>query len=498
MQHSDNQLRPGAPAERYDAPDIYLIMQRSGPPTETITETIEPIPEPLPEYVAEIAVELASGYIAQTAATETAPVVIEPLRDMWREPAYSEAVQESMYSPGIVRGEYRKEQTKPEPKPKRFWRAVGLIAACAAISIAAAYGAIEFRIRSGDFPTVNQVVLGAEPGPRTEPAGMTPGTTPDSGMFLPLPPYTMSAADIYDVAIQQVVAIRAGSGGRFDLTQPGRASGSGFIVSADGYILTNYHVIEPAYLADQPITVYLFNGSAYEARVIGHDAQSDVAVIKIEAGGLMPVVIGDSDELRVGQRVYAVGNPFGDLTYTMTDGIVSALERVVTVEDRTINTFQLSAAVNPGNSGGPVYNISGEVIGIVTAKLAADRLASVEGIGFAIPINDAIAIASELIEHGFIPRARMGVYVSTVTSAVAAYRGWERGAYIESVTPGSAAEAAGIQAGDIVTHLENYRVMTHQELIMRTRRHRAGDTADITIWRDGEVLELEITFNAAD
>jgi serine protease Do len=505
MQHNDNQFRPGVPKERHDAPDIYLEARRSEPSAEKTADAIalsapEAAQAPLPKYAAELAVELSAGYIAEQIAEAAGAAdigEIESAHDSWSEPAYSEAVSERMYSPSIVVKEHRKERAKSVPN--KFWRAIGIVAACAVVSAAAAYGAVELRIRSGDFQTVNQVVLGAESAPRPEPASATPDNQPavvTSG--------AMSAADIYDIAIQQVVVIRAGDGGMGSRlgggrVQPGRASGSGFIVSSDGYILTNYHVIEPAYLSGQPIVVYMLDGSSYVAQVIGHDAANDVAVIKIEANGLLPVTIGDSDEIRVGQRVYAVGNPFGDLVYTMTDGIVSALERVVTVEDRTINTFQLSAAVNAGNSGGPVYNTYGEVIGIVTAKLAADRMSAVEGIGFAIPINDAIQIASELIEHGFISgRPRIGVSVTTVSNAVAAYNGWERGAYIVEVNPGSAAEAAGIQAGDIITHLGDERVLTQQELLMRLRRHRAGDTLGITIWRDSEVFELEITFDEAD
>ncbi|MCL2402248.1 MAG: S1C family serine protease, partial [Oscillospiraceae bacterium] len=362
MHNSENHPRPGAPKERYDAPDIYLNIRRSEPTVAQNADAIalpapEPVAEPLPEYAAELAVELSAGFIAEQLAeangiTEDEPAALESVHDLWSEPAYSEAVTENMYSPGLVVKEYRK--ARPKSAPNKFWRAVGLVAACAVVSVAAAYGAVELRIRGGDFPTVNQVVLGAEAAPRPEPAA----ATPDNETIVI--PSVMSAADIYDIAIQQVVAIRAGGG-----TMPSRfgsASGSGFIVSSDGYILTNYHVIEPAHLSGQPIMVYMFDGTAYEAQVIGHDIANDVAVIKIEARGLLPATIGDSDEIRVGQRVYAVGNPFGDLTYTMTDGIVSALERVVTVENRTINTFQLSAAVNSGNSGGPVYNTSGEVV----------------------------------------------------------------------------------------------------------------------------------------
>jgi len=227
--------------------------------------------------------------------------------------------------------------------------------------------------------------------------------------------------------------------------------------------------------------------------VIGYETSNDFAVIKIDANGLNPAVIGNSDNIRVGQRVYAVGNPFGNLIYTMTDGIVSALDRTVTVEGKNINTFQFSAAVNSGNSGGPVYDANGEVIGIVTAKLTRD---SGEGIGFAIPINDAIEIASELIEHGYITgRPFMGITVETVTRANADYFDWVVGAYVRSVEPGSAAETAGMEVGDIIIKLNDVEISSLDELLFAMRRYRAGDTTTITVWRVGEEFELTITFD---
>jgi serine protease Do len=177
----------------------------------------------------------------------------------------------------------------------------------------------------------------------------------------------------------------------------------------------------------------------------------------------------------------------------MTDGIVSALDRVVSVEGKSIGTFQFSAAVNRGNSGGPIYNTSGEVLGIVTAKVVRGN---VEGIGFAIPINDAIDIASELIEHGYISgRPLIGITGQTVSSGHAAYYDWVVGTYVRSVAPDSAAENAGIAVGDIITAIDDDEVDSMEALRFALRKHRAGDTTSITVWRDGHIIKLTITFD---
>jgi serine protease Do len=370
-----------------------------------------------------------------------------------------------------------------------------LLLVCVILSGAATYGVIEFRLQRGDFAAMplNQVVLGGaggsnqNSGPFTAPVATTGGG--------------MAAEDIYDMALTQVVRIRTEPQSVTGTGVPGLqmsippSSGTGFIISSDGYILTNFHVIESAHVGDVPLMVYLHNGSAYEATVIGFDSGSDVALIKIDAEGLNPVVIGDSENVRVGQRIYTVGNPFGDLVYTMTEGIVSALDRVVTVDSKRIDAFQFDAAVNRGNSGGPVYDSNGDVIGIVSMKIMGD---SVEGIGFAIPINDAVVIASELIEHGYITgRPLIGITVNTetVTSGHADFFGWVVGAYVRSVTEDSAGERAGLQVGDIIIGLGDVEIDSRDALLFAMRRYNAGDTTTITVWRNGEEITMTITFD---
>jgi serine protease Do len=350
----------------------------------------------------------------------------------------------------------------------RFLRAVCLVLACTIFSAAATYGVFEYRLTNGDFPPIiNQVVLGngneggdGDNAPQQDAATPSPAPPSDGqqgGVSAPIytPSNRMSGEDIYEIACQQVVGIRTLSssdpGGFFGGGAVTTSSGSGFIISSSGYILTNYHVIEDAYRSSLPLKVSLHDETEFDAKVIGFEASNDIAVIKIEATGLNAVAFADSDKIRVGQEVYAVGNPLGELPYTMTDGIVSALNRIVTVDNKVINTFQLTAAVNSGNSGGPVYNTNGEVIGVVSAKIMGG---SVEGIGFAIPINDAESIAVELIEHGYLTgRPLIGITVQTVTSGHAEYYGWVEGVYIKTVSFGSAADKAGLRVGDIITKL---------------------------------------------
>jgi len=413
-----------------------------------------------------------------------------------------------MYTPGIcVNQPYyhrRVEASEPERNnPERsglfgrLMRAVCLVVICAALSGVTAFGVTEgwFGLDAlrkdtleDSTPIINQVVIGGSSASSQRSDGVTSSVAANG--------LDMSAEDIYEMACSQVVGIRTEMMemvGIFGTQGSTAVSGSGFIISSDGYILTNYHVVETAYQRDLALVVSLHDGTEFEAKVIGFESSSDVALIKIEASGLSAAVISNSDDIRVGQPVYAVGNPFGDLVYTMTDGIVSALDRVVTVDNKSISTFQFSAAVNSGNSGGPVYDSYGEVIGIVSAKIMGN---SVEGIGFAIPINDAVEIASELIEHGYITgRPLIGITVETVDSAQANYFGWVVGAYVRTVSPDTAAERTGLKIGDIITKLGDTEIDSRESLTFALRRYKAGDTATLTIWRAGTEMEKTVTFD---
>lgn len=320
----------------------------------------------------------------------------------------------------------------------------------------------------------------------------------------PAPVSTTTAAKpiaaIYDQACNEVVGIttEVTYTNFFGQTSSSAVSGSGFIVSPDGYILTNYHVIEYAYKGNYAITVMLHDGTRYEASIVGVEDCNDIAVLKIDASGLDPVTFGDSDKLSVGDDVYAVGNPLGELEFSMTTGHVSALDRLITTEDgsEAINMFQIDAAVNSGNSGGPVYNANGEVVGIVTAKYSDT---GVEGLGFAIPINDAAKIANDLITKGYVTgKAYMGVSIDErYNSMYSQYYNMPIGAFVKSVESGSCAESAGIQAGDIITRLGDAEITGYSDLKQAIKQYSAGDSAELELYRAGESRTLTVTFDEA-
>jgi len=386
----------------------------------------------------------------------------------------------------------------PFVKPKRkksngsagkFLRAACLVLVCALVSALSTYLVMEYRQQRGDFIQTPQVVLGS---------ARVDNELTGTGRVETIADGQMTAADIYDMALSQVVGIMThlpGMGFREigEEGDPAPVSGSGFIISADGYILTNYHVIEMAHRSGLPIIVILEDGSEYTAEIVGFEISNDVALIRINATGLSAAMIGNSDEIRVGERIYAVGNPLGDLAYTMTDGIISALDRVVTVDRITIDAFQFSAAVNRGNSGGPIYNQRGEVIGIVTAKVIRGN---VEGIGFAIPINDAMEIAIALIEDGYLSgRPLLGVTVRTVSPLDIEQYGRVQGVEVLSINPSSAAEYAGLKIDDIIVSIGDETVTSLEALRQVLGTHYAGGTTDITVWREGERLTFSITFD---
>jgi len=314
----------------------------------------------------------------------------------------------------------------------------------------------------------------------------------------------MNATDIYAAATAQVVGIRTEITGYniWGQATKNAVSGTGFIISEDGYILTNHHVIEDAYKGGYDVNVIFYNGDTYVAEIVGFEGEdSDVAVLKIDAAGLTPVTFGDSSTLAVGETVYAVGNPLGELTYTMTRGMVSALDRDITTSSTsngvtvttTMNMFQIDAAVNSGNSGGPVYNSRGEVEGMVSAKYAAS---GVEGLGFALPINDVIDIANDLITKGYVSgKPHMGVMVQNMPRNVAAYYNVPTGSYVYFVEENSAAARAGLEQGDIITAIGGQTVSGNSDLIAAEKGYKAGDTAEITVYRNGSTLQLQLTFD---
>ena len=269
-------------------------------------------------------------------------------------------------------------------------------------------------------------------------------------------------------------------------------AGSGVVISSDGYILTCAHVVSGA----SNITVTI-GDTDYPATVVGEDDTSDVAVLKIDATDLTPATVGNSDSLAVGESVLAVGNPLGELGGTVTSGIVSALNRSVTIQGtsstNTMSLIQMDASVSPGNSGGGLFNMNGELVGIVNAKSSSS---DAEGLGFAIPINDAIKVAQDLLENGYVTgRPYLGITYLAVTDAqtasqlgVNAY-----GVYVVEVVKGGPAEKAGLQAGDRIVSVDGTEIASKDDLGTLMQKHAAGDTLSITIARDGQMQTVNVT-----
>ena len=311
---------------------------------------------------------------------------------------------------------------------------------------------------------------------------------------------TLTAAQIYEQACRQVVGIttEVTYTNFFGMNSSSAVSGTGFIVSADGYILTNYHVIELAAQNTKDVNVILHDGTRYTAAIVGYEKYNDLAVLKIDAEGLSPVTFGDSSSISVGDTVYAVGNPLGELDFSMSTGHVSALDRLITSDESgvAINMLQTDAAVNAGSSGGPVYNAAGEVVGIVTAKYAST---GVEGLGFAIPVNDAVSIAGDLIRQGYVSgKAYMGVSIDQrYNSMYAQYWGMPLGAYVYSVESGSCADKAGVREKDIITAIGEHEITGYTDLTSALHSFSAGDTTELKVYRGGEDITLTITFDEA-
>lgn len=309
---------------------------------------------------------------------------------------------------------------------------------------------------------------------------------------------TASANEIYELGCRQTVGVSLEStyANIFGQRSASAVAGTGFVITADGYILTNYHVIESAQESGYKVSVLFKDKSSYEAKIVGFDEDNDVAVLKIDASDLTPVSIGNSDDIAVGDSVFAIGNPLGELDFSMTSGRVSALDRSITTDHSSapINMFQFDAAINSGNSGGPVYNESGEVIGIATAKVGSY---GVEGLGFAIPINDAADIANELITKGYVSgKAYMGVNIDNrYTSMYAQYYNMPEGAYVYNVESGGCAEKSGLAAGDIITEVGGEAIGGYSDLNAAVKNFKAGQSTDIVVYRGGEYATLNITFD---
>ena len=305
----------------------------------------------------------------------------------------------------------------------------------------------------------------------------------------------LTTAEIYAKYVNSCVGITVDivSTNVFGQTVTGAAAGSGFVITEDGYILTNYHVIDGA----NSIKVTFDNGKEYTATYVGGEEKNDIAVIKVDATGLTPVVIGKSSDMLVGEQVTTIGNPLGELTFSESTGIISALDRSITMSDgRQMNMIQTDCAINSGNSGGPLFNSHGEVIGIVSAKYSSgsnSSSASVEGLGFAIPMDDVASMVSDLVKNGYVTgKPIMGISVADVDESVTSY-GVPQGAIIRVVTPDLCGAKAGLQAGDIVTKIDNTDVTSASDLTSAIGNYKPGDKVTLTIFRSGETKTVEVT-----
>lgn len=293
----------------------------------------------------------------------------------------------------------------------------------------------------------------------------------------------LNKSSVVEITTEQVTT------GQFMMQYISQGAGSGVIISEDGYIVTNYHVIEDA----TNISVKIDNEHVYTAKIIGADEQSDLAVLKIDATGLSPASFGESAGLEIGDQVVAIGNPLGQLGGTVTSGIISALDREITIDNQTMTLLQTDTAINPGNSGGGLFNLSGQLVGIVNAKSSGT---DVEGLGFAIPIDIAKPIIEDLIEHGYVTgRVELGITIIDISDEQTAlmYRVSEPGLYIYSVNSGSAASEAGLKSGDRIISINGTEVDNKTDFQKELKSYSVGETITLKIQRGSNTMDINVT-----
>ena len=362
-------------------------------------------------------------------------------------------------------------------------RVVALILSCAVISAACGFG--------GAILAQNGSRTGKTTVQQSNRTATTVNVKKVDGQTL------MSPAEVYASTVNSVVSINcsAVSTNIFGQQTESASSGSGFIYTADGYIVTNQHVVANA----SSINVTLYNGDTYPATLVGSDSDYDVAVLKIDAKDLPAVTLGSSTGVNVGDTVMAIGNPLGELTFSMSQGIVSCVNRAINVEGTPFNMIQVDASINPGNSGGPLMNLYGEVVGIVSAKYSSYANTTVEGLGFAIPINDVQSIIKDIMENGSVGnKAYMAITAGTMTQQMAAqYKiNATEGVFVYSVEDDGAGDKAGLKLGDVITKLNDTQITSMEDLSAAKKGFKAGDTVTLTVLRDGKEITTQLTFDA--
>ena len=474
--HSSFEHEPTPPVEPVPDP---VPEEPIDPPRQTYQVPTFPPVEPQPNH---------NTYHRTTAGHKESPFADSPYVT-----AYPPR-QESPYS-----YQYQPEPPKKQPKPKKkstgFWKraaavtlVLALMAGSCLITAACINDHWEDRTRQIQNDT-SELIRNLQE--------QIDDLSAASGGSAYLPALqdgqSLTPGQLYARCVQSVVAISATYQTSGYYGQGGTSSGSGFILTEDGYVVTNCHVIEGA----TQVEVVTHEGTTYPAEVVGQDATNDLAVLKVDAQGLPAATLGSSDALVIGDMVAAIGNPLGELTSTQTIGYVSGKDRDVTTDGTIISMIQTDAAINPGNSGGPLFNMRGEVVGITTAKYSGTTGsgASIEGIGFAIPIDDVLGIISDLMDYGYVTGAYLGITVENTDEESAAMFGLPIGAYVRSVESGSAAHRAGIQPKDIIIDLGGHQVSGITTLSRALRNFKAGDTTTITVIRSGAQVTLDITFD---
>ncbi len=393
------------------------------------------------------------------------------------------------YNPYQAQPQHSAPPQKKTPKKKHWGLRIAVVALCCALVGSAAGGAIVGSVMHTLYK--NDVSMNQKPSESqtaTTPSESTQvvQTKNPSTQFTPAEIYAQNVAAVVSISNQATTNV-------FGQITSTASSGTGFVISADGESLTNYHDVKNA----SKLTVTMNSGETYDATVIGYEEDSDVALIKINAENLATVQLGNSSALRVGDEVAAIGNPLGELTNTMTVGYVSALDRYINTDGSPINMMQIDAAINSGNSGGPLFDMNGNVVGITTAKYSGTTNSgtTIEGIGFAIPIDDVTAILDDLRTNGRVTnRAYIGITAGNVSATDAENYGFPQGVLVNSVEAGGSGEKAGLQRYDIITAVDDTTVKSIDELSAALKSYRAGDQATLTIYRSGKTMEVTVTF----
>ena len=465
-----------------------------------IKPEVEPTEPDVIEAAAEPAVEpvMAAPEIADTLTPEpeAEETVVEATTETVSPFAESERVLNQAAEPEIINGYTLPGNTPKVPKqPKKKKINPAVLAALCAIIISCVWVVVSRSSQSlmedrllGEIEALNSKISVLEG--ELEAARNTGNSVSGS----PAVVEGLTPGQVYANNKNSVVAISCSTKvSQYGQLGTATSSGSGFILTDDGYVVTNFHVIEGADI----VNVITFDGTEYPAMVKGYDANNDLAVLKVQAQDLPAVTLGKSSDLIIGDMVVAIGNPLGELTSTQTVGYISGKDRDVSTDGTVINMLQTDAAINPGNSGGPLFNMKGEVIGITTAKYSGTTSsgASIEGIGFAIPIDDVTKMIADIMSHGYVTGAYLGVSVKNMDEYVSSMYGLPMGARVEEVVSGSCAEKAGIQVGDIIVDLGGYKVENYTNLSRALRNFEAGDTTTITVFRSGREIILTITLD---